>query len=636
MQSDPKNLRKKIDRSKRIRKDYLDDKELFLDLYTNKANAGKESRRDRRTSMQVNYIYSHIRLVSPTIFAGNPRIIVRPRQPNPELEINAKNLEGTIHYWAKELGAATEFDSMVFDSFFGLAAIEVGWDYRTQIKEEMSPVLHPETGGPLLDGMGRPMMAMQPVEKVKSDQPFIRWRDSKDILLDVDVPRRKDGRFMVVRDVVSYDYFMQMTNIPQALRDKVKPTVRPEDTAKDGELRGSRANDTQSDQEWVELEWIWCRETERRYLMTPSLQNEFLLDDEWPYDIEVEDDPFPVTIVDSICDNRYPYSYSEFRPAMEHIRELNRLRTNMAYHVKANQPKYLYAKGALTRAQAQKFASARPDELIEANNPDAIKQAPMAEFPRETLGWNQMIESDLVKLTGLIEYEGSPQSETATEASIMEGRAQVRKRERSRKIEQAVTKSLAKLGQLCQQFQNEQISVEINGPQGSAFKNLNREQIQGEFLFDIEPGIMEFKNEALRKQQDLKFAEVMGSNPHVDQRLLAKRLAKSFDYKEDEILLPVDQVKTPPPEPTLKFKPIDVSMIPSAQAQAAIVHQAMAQNHVEEAQIPPDEQLGEQNPQQGEKVNLNQGRPMGGQVPLAPVDGLANVQPASEDLPGGF
>lgn len=629
MKKDPKSFRQKIDRSKKIKKVYLDDKELFLNLYTNQT---KNERPNRKDLMQVNYIYSHIRLVSPTIFAGNPRVTVKSRFGDAGLvSQNARNLEGTIKYWSHELGAPAEFQSCLFDSFFGLAANEVGWDYRTQIIEEAVPMINPMTGEMLLGKNGLPILQMQEVEKVKSDQPFLRWRDSKDITLDVDVPRRKDGRFMVVHDTVGYDFVMKMEEIPKKLREQIKPTVRPEDMARNEVVmtRDGKPRDVMSDQEWVELEWIWCRESMTRYLMTPGIQDEFLLETPWPYDLEYQDDVYPVTILDSITDHRYPYSYSEFRPAMEHIRELNRIRTNTAYHIKANQPKLMYAKTALTRAQASKLANARPDELCEVNHPDGIAQAPMAVFPTETLGWSQQIANDLVKLTGLIEYEGDSQASTATEASIMEGRAQVRKRDRSRKFEEFVTASLAKLGQLCQQNMNAEVCVEINGPEGQTWQNLTKEQIQGEFLYEIEPGIMEFKNEALRKQQLLKYAEVMMNNPHANQRYIAEQLTKAFDLNTKDALVDPSTIQPTPPEPTIKFKPIDLKEIPSAQAQAQIVMAAMEQAGVGVEKGPPPGSPPAP-PQIGGGINPADMVPANNMSPNAmPVEGN-QVQPMSE------
>lgn len=614
---EPKVWRQRIERSKRVRKNYIEDKDFFLNLYINQATPNSTQR--RRDVMQVNYIYSHIRLVSPSIFAGNPRINVKPRFVSmPGAEEAAQNLEGSIHYWAKELGAADEFQSALFDSFFGLAAVEVGWDYRTQIIEEAVPAL---------DEMGNLTMQMQPVEKVLSDKPFLRWRDSKDILLDVDVPRRKDGRFQIVRDVVTHDYFQNMNEIPQELRDRVKPTVRPEDMAKNDMNVEYKDKDVASDSEWVELEWIWCKESGKRYLMTPSVQNEFLLVTDWPFELNFEGDSFPVTILDSINDNRYPYSWSEFRPAMEHIRELNRIRSNVQAHVKTGQPKYGFVKGALTRAQAAKWANAKPDELIEMQNPDGVKQMPIAEFSPELYKWNEQVESDLIKLTGLVEYESSPQADTATEASIIEGRSQVRKRDRSRKFERFVTANLTKLGQLCQQFQNVKVAVEINGPEGKTWRQVGREEIRGDFNFDMEPGVMEFKNEALRKQQLLKFTEIMAGNPHVDQRELAEELAKAFDFSEDKILKEESEMEAPKPEPMIKFKQIDVATLPDPRVQSMVVMAALEQNGALPQQAPPPEQddiMEQQN--MGSIADEGNASPMGGMMPLPPVEGNTNPQ----------
>lgn len=138
MKTDCRSFYEKLQRSKRVKKRYVDDKMAFIDMYTNRANDAK----GRKDLMQVNYIYSHMRLVGPTIFAGNPKVNVRPRQtlpPLPALQTGSENLEGSIEYWVKELGVYEEFQSALQDSFFGDAVTEVGWDYKTEIREEMVP-----------------------------------------------------------------------------------------------------------------------------------------------------------------------------------------------------------------------------------------------------------------------------------------------------------------------------------------------------------------------------------------------------------------------------------------------------------------------------------------------------------------
>ena len=116
---------------------------------------------------------------------------------------------------------------------------------------------------------------------------------------------------------------------------------------------------------------------------------------------------------------------------------------------------------------------------------------------------------------------------------------------------------------------------------------VNGEKIRGEFSLSVKPGSQEAENEDLRKQQDLKFAEMMAQNPHVDQRKLAERLSKRFDIEPEEILLPPEQAQAnmaaaaesgkKPEKPPLNFSPIKVELLPP-QIQAMVISAAMKMN----------------------------------------------------------
>ncbi len=440
---------------------------------------------------------------------------------------------------------------------------------------------------------------------------------------------------------------MGMSKVTDELKKLVKPTLRPEDTVEDNWNQDKFKNkDIQSDKEWVELLWIWDKETEKRYLMTPTVKDQFLLEEDWPYYLCYEDDEFPVTILDGKKDLLSPYSFSEIRPIWDHINERDRVRSASLIHIKRAIPKYIGTK-ANTRAQVAKFMNSKSDEYTEMNNPQALMLAPVANNPPELQVWDAQLKDDLMNISGLFEFQANSIANTATEASLIQGRADVRKKKRTTEVEHFVVTCLAKLGMLCQQFQDESVAIAIDSEdQDTSWLNLNKEQIQGDFRYEIEPGIMEYKNEALQKQQVLKYAEIMKGNPHVDQRKLAVALSKVFDFSSQDILLPLDQLpKPPPPEPTITFKPIDLMEIPVAVDQIAIVNAAMEQNGVQIPQIgqpqpgsplPQAPAAHPQPPQHGNPFKINEVHPMGGKVPLPPVEGHQVVQPASEANTNGL
>jgi len=143
-------------------------------------------------------------------------------------------------------------------------------------------------------------------------------------------------------------------------------------------------------------------------------------------------------------------------------------------------------------------------------------------------------------------------------------------------------KIAGKLAQLCQQNMSQAVAVQIAGPQGTEWLNVTKEEIQGEFYFDIEPGIMEYENEALRKQQLLKFAEITNGDPNVNRRNLVGKIAKELDMVPEDVMVPPDQMPQPePPPPTINFKDLDPQSITDSVVMNALVLTACQQAGVQ-------------------------------------------------------
>lgn len=605
----PKVWAERIERSCKAQAPFRKEAQQFVRAYQGDYSAsGRKRKQQLKDEMNVNAVYALVELITPSIYSGHPRIVAQPKRP--EFESGAKLYQGVINYWANELGAGDEFSRAIFDSFFGYAAIETGWQYETMQMEDGSM-------------------------RVLKDQPFLKWRDPCDVLLDPDVPRRKDGRFQIIRDIVTYQYFLGMPDIDPEMKKKVKPTHRPEDeSSKDYEDSDKR--ELQSDSEWVELYWIWCRETDKRYLYTPQLKGEYLVDGPWPYYIEYKDDPFPVTILDGKTDPRSPYTFSEIRPLWDHIMEQNRLRTAMHIHMKRSLPKYIYDKQTGTRSQISKFFNSRMDEATELNKPDGLKIAPVAPIPPDYYNWNNMVQEDFLNVSSLSEYRNEALADTATEASIIEGRSTIRKGHKRKLVEQFITTSLAKMGMLCQQFMDVEQAIAIEGPSGREWFNLSKEDIGGEYSYEIEPGIMEPKNEALHRQQTLKYAEIMASNPNVNQRTLAVEITKAFGLPAEKMLLPEEEVQknqemaSSAEKDKTKIKDIDLKDIPVPDAQAKIVAKVMSDMGIEDSM--EQAAMPEEMPMSG-GMDTMPVEPAGGNLGLEPVDGQQMIQPASEYPP---
>lgn len=575
----------KIKRSEKSRKDFVEDADRFLRMYQGDYSDRPGKKRARaQERMSVNIVYSHVEIVTPTVFSGFPFIRVRPKPKAGEStaagEVRAKNMELVINYWFKELAVDEELREVFLDTFFGPAMTELGWE--TEI-EEYEEILEDEDGA---EERG-------PTVTVIKDQPFLMRRDFRSVTFDPDARRRRDIRWLAIEEVIPYNDFIASSQYTEKAKKAVKAQLYP---MREEDKSWMGRDQEPGDKEWVQIYTIWDKDTRKKFVVTKDypgyLNTEETEGEEWPYEIEYKSDPFPLCVHDAKRDRMSPYSWSEFKAYEPQIVELNRIRQAIQIHAAKSLPKYIYTDQVGSKDDVAKLMAARSDQAVKLSNLDAIRPLELAKQIMDLYKAEEIAREDLRNVSGLSEYENAAVANTATEAQIMEGRSQVRKTMRSKLWEQFVVENAAKLAMLCQQNMDASVAVEIAGPNGIEWLEVTKEEIQGEFYFDVEPGIMEYKNETLRKQQLLKFMELTNGNPNVNQRGLLAKLAPEFDLQAQDVIVPADQMPPPePPEPNIKFKDIDPLSINDPALMNLLVVNAMRQNGVDLGQI-VDEVVG--------------------------------------------
>lgn len=612
-----------IKRSEKLKKPFLEDAERFFRYYQGDYSRRVKGRR-RDDKMSINVVFAHVEIITPAIYSGFPALKVRPKpkvgESAKEAEDRARSMELVITYWFKELGVDETLRDVFLDTFFSLAGVELGWETAIDDRQVNSEAE---------DGEGE---VVGPQVTTLKDRPFIIRREFRNIFLDPDARSRRECRWIAIEEVMKWNDFVASSQFTDDAKEKVKPQLYPK-TEMDKES-GERPDD-QSEKEWVQIFTIWDAESRKKFVVTEGypgyLNSETEEGEEWPYEMEYKEDPFPICIHDAKRDRSTPYSWSEFKAYEPQILELNRLRQAEQIHVRAALPKYIYQAAFGNRQQVNKVMNAKSDEATEVENLDAFRQLPIAEIPVDHHKMAATAKEDLIEISGLNEYQGIV-ANTATEASIEEGRSKMRKTMRSRLWEQFVVEIGGKLAQLCQQNMDEAIAVEIAGPQGIEWLHVTKEQIQGEFFFDIEPGVMEYKNEALRLQQALKFVELVGNDPNIDKREMIAKVARMFDFAPEDIMVALDKMPPPaPPEPMLKFKDIDPLAIDDAALMNAVLLAALRQNGVDVGpmidQLAGSDKIGSGDPMQ-QILSMLKG---GGGKPPMPGGGAPNLKA----LPGG-
>jgi len=356
------------------------------------------------------------------------------------------------------------------------------------------------------------------------DEPFLRWIDYwDDYLFDPDVKKHRHRRWEAVGLTVSFQEFQEMENIRPEFKKggkhAIKPQRRPEDddyqNEQDLTAASLEAKSFTSDEEWIRMWEIWDREHDEKHLVAENVKHFLEKDSNWPFEFEVGDDPFPCTVLEAKIDPQSSHSISEFQPIEDQIFERSRIRSIQSAIVKKLAPRYLYNSQGATKAQMRKFLSSNVLDGIEVKNPAGIQLAPVPQVPAGFFEFDSVLKDDLKDVSGQSEIDQGELAKTATEANIIEGRSAVRKSARNIDFENFVARSMAKFGWLIQQFQTEEISFRISGdktPDGQdQFMSVSKQDIQGEFDFEVIPGSMEHRNETIERSADRKVEEPAAS-----------------------------------------------------------------------------------------------------------------------------
>jgi hypothetical protein len=576
---------KDIERSLEYQKDRNAEAARFMRAYTGDYNATPRKELDyNKDEMYVNFVYSFVETIAPTIFSGDIRGVADAK--NPDSEGTAKHIEAVTNYWALELGLRDDFKLCRWDRFFSNTYFLSEWDYEDrEVEKENILFVNPLTGEPVI---GDPLKETEVIR----DQPLAKRLDPRDVILDPDSKSRKEDRWRGYRMVIPYAEFEKMDVSKKSKKD-IKPEAMPQEATRLG-------GDTEQgvNQEWVTLWKIYDLANEKILLLRDrgDCGQDVVDEKDWPFDFEVEGDRFPITVLEAKMDAESPYGFSEFKAFWAQIQERNKIRTTIQSTTRRQRPKYLNKGSVNDEDQINKFTNAKIGEVVNMNNPEALMLAPIHQLPAEVYNFDAMSGDDLINTSGFYEYNQDSIADTATEASLLATRSNIRKAETKQDFERFISRVLAKIAALCQQFMDASVAVKIKNPKNPKdllWLQASKEDIQGEFNWTFKPGVMAHKDEGLRRQQTLKFAEIMAGNPNVDQRWLAEKLTEAFEFDDSGALRPLEDIEKEKmmaqeaqaaeakakAKPPLQFSQIDWTSLP-VEIQAQVLDAAMAQNGV--------------------------------------------------------
>lgn len=600
----PQKWRTQILRSLELQKVRREEVARFKRAYTGDYTLeGRKKLDENKDEMSVNFIYTYVETVRPTIVPGTPKAFVEALDE--ESEAGELYYQAVINHYIRTMGLKEDLKRNVDDWFYSWCAFLTEWEYQEELlfeEDGKTPKLEmdEETGEPVLDEeTGEPMQSF----RVLRDRPIAKRLDPWDVIFDPDSKTRKEDRWRAYRMIMTKQEFNRLPGVTKEMKKRIRGKQLPRDLVRQPSGQDANPNAAPTERNWVILWRIYDLENNMIYLLPDGNEIDFFVEEkEWPYEFSVGDDRFPITILEGKQDAENPYSFSGFKAFWNQIQERNKLRTMLQSNVRRNAPGWISKKGVMDEEQKQKFTNSKIGEVCETNgDPKNIVTKPLPELNQGFFAFDKIVGDDLNIVSSLNEFAAGGQlADTATEASILDQKASVRKGEAKAEFQDYCAIIFGKIGQLAQQFLTIPQAVKIRDPKSPkefSWKNVTGEEIQGEFYLWVEPGNDDRKTENLYRQQTLKGAELMANNPWVSQKKLAKKLARVFDWEPEDILKTEEEFNAEQAaaaqaaaaeqaaknkgseKPPLDFASIKLETLPP-EIQALVVKAAMDQNNV--------------------------------------------------------
>lgn len=591
-----KRYRHRIKLSQRWREDegYDDTWRRLIDLYRGKTFTAVRAGEDK---IAVNVAFSTINVIAPSVAVNNPKITVNATRP--EFEDQAVITEAVTNYWWRHYEVKPEFRRAVDDFLIlGHGWLKCGWRYderevptsweeqqeaRDQMQAEMDnyALEYPEMAADLpseedVDG-NVPKTKMEVME----DRPYVERVNPFDIFVDPEATSMGELKWIVQRITRPLEDVQADDRYSQARRKRLKADASLNPRFGDRDEARKRSDDIKR----ITL-WEFYDLQRGTMCVFPESGDEFLIDPQpLPYPFG---HPFRMIRNYDVPNQFYPVGDLEALEPLQ--RELNATRSAMVNHRKKYARKYLARASALSGQARTALESDLDNQIayIEDDNiplGDVIAPLPITMIDPQMYNYSQVIEQDVDRVSGVNEYMRGALPEirrTATEASIIQDAANARAADKLAIIEEAIKHVARMLVQLAQTYlTGEQVALVIGSADQKLWVPFQREDILGEFSFEVEAGSTQPNNDATKRQQAMQLINVLAPYTQMGvvdpQQLVLYVLQTGFGMKNPQKLIsqqPPMGGMMPPGGPQQALPPGQPQDIP-APAQDAMQQSAM-------------------------------------------------------------
>lgn len=531
-----------------------------------------------------NVVFANIRAIIPRLNFREPKIFVRPKKK----PIRTKNgifdtmsaavyMELLLSHYYKILQVKRESRKCLYDALLSPWGImELGYTVETsKVKDDE---------------------LLEVNELIEGDSPFCMRRNPNDFRSDPEGIDSSllDARWIALRWVKKLEDIKKdpRYNKVKDLKENFTIKTHFEET---GVKAASESGEGEDKNYWGRVEgWtIWDKKTHRIMDVVKSHSNFLRYEEDWPLDLE----GFPVETLyfNENSTDLYPVPDTWMYLPMQD--ELNRISSMQLDHIRRiSQRRYVCRENSFTPEQRRALTHGGDGTVVETtlNPQDSILPLQDATISQDIWMIRQGLKKAIREMAGVSDSEvmASTKFESATEPALIEQAAQSIRGDQQAIFEGFTVRILEKLASIIQQTMDD-VSIPLDGdvmndpemqkyingklakivsPEGAMillpWLELGKEEIQGEYIFDIEVGSTMPINEQQERQDAVTLYKLMEQNPYAKPREGTKEVLAAFGKFDPDKYLKTD-------EEVMKEKQMNLQMqIGMEQAMDAPKHQA--------------------------------------------------------------
>ena len=490
----------------------------------------------------INKIYSHMQAQLPSLYSVDPYFYVKLKKsykPDAQsvvaYEQKGKIRQAYLNYLKGELDLKVKARLAIQDAHFAYGVLKVHFSADDQENPDSGAIMTGEDGNPMIeDGEFLyepdtiPINEKYNVSRVHPDD-FIWGCESGTLEDKWDWVAEK---IRLTKEEARADKRIMQSRLEGATREK---------STKEGTTKKDYQTDEQKGDEDVYVLWEIYDLKKKQWLMIADGSGRPVMK---PQSLPPGVEDHPYAVLRFTLRDKSPYPIPPISQGIQVQYEYNSARSKVMVHRKRFNRKYeVFEQGlADPDMEIQKLESGEDGTIIRKQVAQQIV-FPISDAPLDPQSYQEImaLNNDMVEILGGSDnMRGIARADTATEASLIDKRLEVREGDRMSLVIDWIKTVAKKLDQLVQANITRDEAVRITGPEGEAWKLVRTddyEAIEGEFEYSVNVGATMPRLPQVERSQWLAFLQVVGNFPQLlTSKNLVKKMAELHHLEDDAMV----------------------------------------------------------------------------------------------------